>query len=301
MMPVPIFSVSGGLGNQLFQWFAAHSITKNQKFIIRPIFPSREVFQSGVNDHRSFELSPLELRCEHAEILNQEHRFTDFFCRLMDWSVQFPRLTFFTRFLGYLNENPRIKSSYQYKPLLNLRYVSGSFQDYNYVEDVSEVIDSELSESLDSLFHKLQIQFKIPSNFTVAHIRRGDYRVDKNPETMIGVLSDAYYDNFFRLKVHSEFTILLVENSEEILDLVDSIKPDLVLDKHNTNAWDCLAIMSRSSLFLGANSTLSFWGAYIASKKGARVYLPSEWDIAHQFDTNKYIFPGCLIHPANWE
>jgi hypothetical protein len=39
--PISTFAINGGLGNQLFQWFFAHSkMNANSKFKIDPLYPS---------------------------------------------------------------------------------------------------------------------------------------------------------------------------------------------------------------------------------------------------------------------
>ena len=47
-MNKPIIALNGGLGNQLFQWFFAHTVSADQSFRVDPLFRENEI-SLGVN------------------------------------------------------------------------------------------------------------------------------------------------------------------------------------------------------------------------------------------------------------
>jgi hypothetical protein len=92
----------------------------------------------------------------------------------------------------------------------------------------------------------------------------------------------------------------LTENREDAKELVKNLKPQLVLDKFDTTPWETLAIMYGASQFLGANSSLSWWGARLCSANGGEVWLPSQWSYWKNIDPMDYHFNGAKIVNASW-
>jgi hypothetical protein len=50
-----------------------------------------------------------------------------------------------------------------------------------------------------------------------------------------------------------------------------------VLTPSETNAWETLSVITTARRVISSNSTMSWWGAFMANKNGAEVFLPSQW------------------------
>jgi hypothetical protein len=295
----PIVAIQGGLGNQLFQWFFAHELLESSEFSIWAKFQTR----NSSNTVRALGLYPLGLNCTHYKIIAESDsdifRF-NLILRGLDYLWNFKPLSGLLSFLGYFREDPRQGTRRHLDKPKRIFYANGYFQNWKFAENQKNQIRSELLPALSLIQAEVKQRFDLNSPYSVIHVRRGDYRSDQNPETMIGSLADEYFIQWVR--EHSPHRIiLLAEDCEEVADLVSLIKPDLILDAKTTTAWETLAIMSYASAFLGSNSSLSWWGAWVASMNGATTYLPSNWDVLGRFNTSDFLFPACHSVKSIWE
>lgn len=299
MRRIPIVAIQGGLGNQLFQWFFAHEMLESKRFALYAKFPDGP----ATNIVRELELSLLTPNCPHfseSEPNQVTRTRSTLIPRIYDYLWNFPFLARPLHALGYFREDPRIdKRVHQSRPR-RILYANGYFQNWIYAENEMETIRHELLPVLQGIYADLCTKFDLSQPFTVMHVRRGDYRLDQDPKTMIGTLADQYFIEW--TKTHnSDRTVLLTENRADVADLIYAIGPSLVLDQRSTNVWETLAVMSASSVFVGSNSSLSWWGAWTSHLNGGTTYLPSEWDVMRRFNPSDFIFPNCHTCSPVWE
>jgi hypothetical protein len=299
MKRLPIVVIQGGLGNQLFQWFYAHSISQESQFSLFLNIPNGPVapivYPLG--------LDPLISNCPHYKEIQKESRNplrNDLLPRIFDFLWNIPPLSGTLHTLGYFREDPRPTKRAHQIPPKRILYANGYFQKWKYAESQRGAINAEMMPILEETLKYLKSRFDLEQPYTVLHIRRGDYRTDQNPETVIGWLSDKYFIDWTRQHPSGRI-ILLAEHRSEVEELISAIEPFLVLDNKTTTAWETLAVMSSASVFLGSNSTLSWWGAWTANMNGATTYLPSAWDFLGQFTPSDFLFPGCHAETPIWE
>ena len=299
MKRVPIIAIQGGLGNQLFQWFYAHGIQDTPGFNIYTKYPEGP----SVNLMREFGLAPLVENCSHfGRIFKESVRPTrvNLFPQILDriWAVD--KLSRSLQLLGYFQGDVQVSARVNVTRAKRIIYVNGYFQKWNYAKKQERFIDSELLPVLSTLHSELSKKFDLSGPYTVIHVRRGDYRAVKNPLAWMGCLADEYFIQWAKEHPSSRI-VLLAEHEEEVEDLVSALRPILVLDSSSTTPWETLAIMSLATTFLGSNSSLSWWGAWVASINGASTFLPSKWDVKGQFDPAHFLFPECNPRTPVWE
>lgn len=133
------------------------------------------------------------------------------------------------------------------------------------------------------------------------HIRRGDYLSSSNKNIFNSVSMD-YYDR--------SIDILMNKTNEESLTgfvFTDDIgwaqqnystrgKLNLhfVEGNHGKDSWKDMALMSACSHHIIANSSFSWWGAWLAKKDGINL-APSHW-----YMPGSYMFNIADIIPQNW-
>jgi hypothetical protein len=292
---IPIVVIKGGLGNQLFQWVYAHSLQEKATF-----YPSR--FHYGHDDKiMHLELEDLFETCHH--VLN-EGAFSPTREHLSHaaewlWSKRMGRGVA-ESFLRYHQEDPRNDQAQGTSKHLNTRIFSGYFQKNSYSEASKNVVELEILPYAERVASKLLLTELIPRSYSVLHIRTGAYSTQKASDpNFIGNLDEKYFlDNIDKLKAN--FLIVLTENADHIPKLLKKIKPDLVLDAQQLDAWETLATMALSESMIGANSSLSWWGAKLASLKGAETWLPANWSSWENIDSRGYRFPNLKILESSW-
>jgi Glycosyl transferase family 11 len=289
-------AIQGGLGNQLFQWYFAHTMSADSHFRIDPLYKMTVV---GL---RNFELQPLMERCTHIEYgidRNFLSPFTKFYNRILDSLWEYSSLRWLVEGLGYFREDPRIDQKQSEINLKTIKYAKGYFQKHAEIEKVFTIVEKELVPVLQKTFATLEARLQLGSDYTVLHVRRGDYEADKFTPIIIGTLSDEYFSRGLG-GMDTSNLILLTENREDVTDLVKSLKPRKVLDKFDTTPWETLAIMYGASQLLGSNSSLSWWGARLCAANGGEVWLPSQWSYWKNIDPTDYHFTGSYIANVYW-
>jgi hypothetical protein len=292
----PIFAIQGGLGNQLSQWFFAHTISENSHFRIDPLY------EMTVVGPRNFELQQLMDKCSHLENpMNQNFLppLTKIYYGILDSLWEFSVLRPFVEGLGYIREDPRFDRDQSKINSRNIKYAKGYFQRQAEIEKVFSYVEKELQPILQGTLATLKERMQLGSNYTVLHVRRGDYAAAEFSPMIIGTLSDEYFSRGLE-DMDTNNLILLTEIREDVTELVKTLNPCLVLDKSDTTPWETLAIMYGASQFLGANSSLSWWGARLCYAKGGDVWLPAQWSYWKNIDPTDYHFPGSNIATVYW-
>ena len=295
-MKSPIIAIQGGLGNQLSQWYFAHTISEDAHFRIDPLY------EMTVVGSRNFELQPLVGKCSHIEY-HMDQNFlsplTKTYFNFLDSLWEFSILRRFVEGLGYIREDPRVDQNQSERNPRNIKYAKGYFQKQAAIEKVFSYVKKELEPVLQETLAILNTRMQLGHNYTVLHVRRGDYEAAEFTPINIGTLSDEYFSRGLE-GMDTSNLILLTEIREDVAELVKTLNPRLVLDKSDTTPWETLAIMYGASQFLGANSSLSWWGARLCSTNGGDVWLPSQWSYWKNIDPTDYHFPGSNIANVYW-
>jgi hypothetical protein len=173
-------------------------------------------------------------------------------------------------------------------------HIHGYFQSWKYPEKIREEILEKLNKKAGMSEYAILIADRIiKENGVVVHIRLGDYL---NPENKyFGVLSSNYYKNALdtisiqnlRAFIFSDDITLAKEKYSEAFP-EDAV---WVGAENSIGDIESLAVMTNGSGFIIANSTFSWWAAFL-SQRGQFVIAPSKW-----FRENED--PVDLI-PASW-
>jgi len=288
--------IQGGLGNQLSQWAFAHSFSDRKSFCIDPINGL------GLSRDRGFELLPVINLCPHIHRNARDSLvipWTTPVFHALDRLWQFSSLRKLIERLGYVREDPRIDQEQTTKFPKVIRYAKGYFQKQQAIENNFAFVEREIIPVVGEYLPKLRAKFSLLEDYSVMHVRRGDYKSAEFSTAIIGTLSDKYFVMGCS-KFKSKKLVLLTENRRDVIDLVKTLTPDLVLDKHDTSAWETLAIMYGATNLLGSNSSLSWWGAKLCSFRGGDVWLPAQWSYWRNIDPSNYHFPLCKTVEAHW-
>ncbi len=257
--------LQGGLGNQLFQIYAtiAHAFETNSKF-----------FFSNAYD----------LKCS----LTNRHTYWDTFLSNLQPFLLDPKL---------INQNNVItikEKSFTYNPLSmndqsKLRILIGYFQSYKYFDNHFLTINrllkiDEQKVRLTNKYLKLINEDKPIS----MHFRLGDYK--KLPEHYV-LLNTDYYKTALNCLIDSDQTnkinTVLYFCEDQDLEDVEGIIMELKAEFPGSivflradpelEDWEQLILMSLCRHNIIANSTFSWWGAYLNTSREKKVVYPSVW------------------------
>jgi hypothetical protein len=122
----------------------------------------------------------------------------------------------------------------------------------------------------------------IQENPIIIHIRRGDYAFEPD----FGVLSSAYYRdglNFLKSKGAEGRVWAFTDDhvwAAEILQSSGLINLDIeIVDDSGLLTGEVFELMRFGSAYVIANSSFSWWAAYLSKIEGALVVAPDPWFI----------------------
>jgi hypothetical protein len=238
-----ITKIMGGLGNQLFQW--SNGVSLSKKYDINNVF--------DINFYNSQNLRKFSLyNFENLKIDLLDKTKTDQYSNIIRISDD---LNF-----GFQSISLDRNTNY---------YIDGYFQSEKYFHD-HEYIRNKLSPND---LNKLIISKKYPQiieNCVSLHVRRTDY-LSSNGHHPIQTIS--YYKESLSLL---EYDYILIF-SDDIKWCKENLSFDnMIFIEGNEDIID-LWIMSLCQNNIIANSTFSWWGAWLNRNPDKKVIAPSNW------------------------
>lgn len=272
-------SIYGGLGNQMFQY--ALSCILNSKGI-----PSRISFRDFFfyKHHNGFDLSRafyLDLGTASKiklKILNSGSAF---------WSLSIIQKVLFYTFQFYsslfeniINEEKEFSFDEEILKVSNSRLV-GTWQSVKYLNGNEKLLRDKFKfkAPLDPININLSEEIR-NTNSVAVHIRRGDYTKAEWRDSHLVIDGPEYYLN----AIHK---LSLELNDPEFYffsDDIDWAKSNFkgsnfkfIDHNSNENSYLDMYLMSLCSHFIIANSTFSWWAAWLCSNPRKIVFVPSPW------------------------
>lgn len=287
MKPLVTSVIDGGIGNQMFQYAAARALS----FRIGADL-ALDVRRLNQRGHRSFDLASFTLTSACQVVTaGAPRRPPGKFGRLV-------RATLGIR--DYYSEK-----SFAYDPdILGLSApvtLDGYFQSERYFNAEAALIraDFQPKASLADGIERLAGSV-LPSGASVSlHVRRGDYVEAKN-QAFHGLTPLTYYD---RALARLSERVTIMPTICVFTDDPGWVRANLSLpagtryvSEHTSTALEDLALMSRCSHHITANSSFSWWGAWLNPRADKIVITPSQWfQPSAGLDTRDLRPPGWLI------
>lgn len=268
----------GGLGNQMFQYAFGRSLTLKSGDILA-LDLDEFTWVNSKFTKRKYEL--LNFNLPDTILTGNYYRFSaltkteTIYRPLRKILKKFPRNP-----LGILIEQTNNYNN----NLINYPdrvYYDGYWQSYKYFEEFREKICHEftpkiLSNDDCSFIKKIQ---KI--NSVAVHIRRGDYVTNIHANRNNGLCALNYYYEAVNhiLSKYSDLHFFLF--SDDVKWVAENFKIDApfsVVDSNGENkAFMDIYLMSKCSHHIIANSSFSWWGAWLSESKDKTVIAPKKW------------------------
>ncbi len=285
-----ISQLAGGLGNQLFQYAYGFSRAKNLGV---PFKIDISFFEDY--DWHEYSLTPFKISAEIACKAEVEKT------KLRDYSIghRFQR-KFFGKKSHVVNEE-NLKFNSSYLDVNKSSYLIGYWQSAKYFEDNWNSLLSEF----EFLYPQSEENLKLAKildkdHFSISlHVRRGNYANVESVSKTHGTLPLEYYDKaisyFGDLNENPTFYIFSDDIEWARLNLnipYNTIYVDINDDKSD---YEDLRLMSLCNHNIIANSTFSWWGAYMNKNPDKIIIAPNKW--FHDLERNNQTID---LIPPNW-
>jgi len=296
--PAAFLYLTGGLGNQLFQYAALQAyIGYESKFVLSNFGNPRknEFGIPHINSMLGDEISFLVKKCISITLAE---KFLGLNLRLSNGSPsKLKGLRAMIKFISdvclsvLFCEKIRISFDPERDGKIVKRsiIVLGYFQKYNYSHLVKDKIDfhSFLKNRELQKYHELAKKV----NPLVVHVRRGDYTQEK----LFGLLNSNYYSQAIQYCLRStkspvgEIWVFSddVNAAKNLIHLQGELQIRWISAVDSSPAATLMA-MSFARNFVIANSTFSWWGA-VLSLNAELVCCPSQWFKDIEFDSNLFL------------
>lgn len=268
----------GGLGNQLHQVCFAKYLEKNNFETIVNIdwFNKLEIHNPNNQRKLNLNLEYFNLNIIDSESMSKYYRYEKI--------SELPLINriYLSRFNNYYKSHfgDSLNSELSY---LKNRFI-GYWQNPEFYSNQKEFLLSSLDKHED---FNSEVPLQKSSN-TLIHIRRGDY-IEWNEE-----LPNSYYIKAIKeiLKVDDKATFDIFTDSQDSDNDVFKYAENVYNDV-NENPLITLNRMTKYRNFIIANSSFSFFGAFLASKESKKVFYPDPWfkSIQHISYQNKSWYP----------
>lgn len=270
-----VVRLKGGLGNQLFQYAAARrlAVVNDSELVL----DTQNGFKRDYVYKRDFELKSFNITARpatYSERLEPFSRLRHFLKRKISSVKPYESRSYICQ--KGVDFDQRLLNLNTSKSL----YLDGYWQSENYFSEIEDVVRSDLRIQPPSDTANIAMAAQIQNTLSVAlHIRHFDPPGD--PASINNLSSDYYLKavNLLEEKFGSNLRYYVFSESEEEIDFLDHILINRIhyINHNNTSemAYADLWLMSKCKHHIIANSTFSWWGAWLSTFEGKVVIAPS--------------------------
>ncbi|MCK9581418.1 MAG: alpha-1,2-fucosyltransferase [Methanoregula sp.] len=257
-----IIKIKGGLGNQMFQYAYGRKLELGGKKIIFDIsffHGARAATDTG----RNFLLPFFKLKTE-AEFSPRARRLRDLMAK-------------FVRKIG--------------------AGIEEYFQGEKYFKDISGelkkefILKNDLSPNGQNILKQI-----IASNSVSVHLRRGDYVSDQKTKAYHGVCEPEYYNKAVQIIKEKVVNPTFFVFSDDIGWAKSNLNIEDSIFVSNPEIKDCeeMILMSNCKHNIVANSSFSWWGAWLNNNPEKIVIAPKRWFLDKKVDKNDIVPNGWI-------
>ena len=272
-----IIRIKGGLGNQLFQYAAAQSLAKrlNQPLLMDiSFYPEQSL--------RSFKLNKLQTK--NNGVISE----LPILYRILNNS----RINYVARKLNcriipfidsvYCNETRSMVNKWFFDIEKNNVYLNGYFQSEDYFKDIRNTLLEEFRPCYSYSDEFLKVLSEIQLNNSVAvHVRRGDFvkaQYNYNPHHYL--LGEKYYSraiSFIESNIQDPEYYWFSDDIEWVKQNFGIQDNYHFITMHTENPdIDEMMLMKNCKSVIAANSTFSWWAAWLNENPNAIVTVPDK-------------------------
>jgi hypothetical protein len=268
-----ICSLFGGIGNQMFQYACAYSLAaklKRELLIDYSFYKSFKIYHPMSDLNNFFKIGEINNSLVSGKI------------NLISKSILYQKFIVKLPYFNLFNKNIVNESNFNVKKIKKNKivYLLGYFQSELFFnkKNILRKFNLNFEEGIDqSLKRKIQ-----QSNSVSIHIRRGDYLSKKLFEKDI-TLPINYYKisiDYIKKKIPNPIFFIF---SDDIMWVKNVLKKELpfihIVDnsKYKNSPKIDFFLMSICKHNIIANSTYSWWAAWLNKNKSKIIIAPSDW------------------------
>ncbi len=241
-----IIKLQGGLGNQMFQYAYGRALElTGEKIIFDTSFFNGGKAKKDIA--RNFELNNFNIRTK-AIFSNEKHPLT--------------------RPINKILVKLRLKPD-------------GFWQNVKYFKNIEKEIREEftLKKPLDEKFNNISKQIGNTPSVSI-HIRRGDYVNNAKTKAIHNVCELEYYNkaiNIIKSQINNPNFFVFSDDIEWVKNNLKTDSPTFWVSNLKGEDYEELVLMSKCKHNIIANSSFSWWSAWLNQNPDKIVIAPKQW------------------------
>ena len=267
-----ITKIAGGLGNQMFQYAAGRSLAITHNCELKLDLSWFDTFKL----HNGYELERFNIKAGIAT-KNEVVKLA---------GNQSKLIKALRKKMGFRSRAHFIESDFSFCPEFIQSVppvlIEGHWQSYKYFDSVSSVICAELAPKSPLSDASLRVAEEISGvNAVSIHIRRGDYVSNKAINDVHGVIGLDYYTKAIqhvRDVIPSPHFFIFSDDLEWAKKTM-GLESGTTFVSHNKalSSYQDMQLMAACKHNIIANSSFSWWGAWINPYSNKTVIAPRRW------------------------
>lgn len=263
-----IQQLTGGLGNQMFQYAAAKALALRLQTGFYLDITHFLTTPTGKKNPRAYELFHF----------NVEERFKK---PRWHWIKKFTKST--VVYPGYERfAEQHVQVDPDFFNISGNTYLEGCWQSAQYFMDYEKEIRKDFTFRTSPEGMNLDLAYKIKQvNAISLHVRRGDYVSNAHFNQMHGTTSLNYYKNaiaYLAQNVSDPYFFLFSDEPEWIKENLPLDFPfEIISHNQGEKSFEDMRLMSLCKHHIIANSSFSWWGAWLNPSTDKIVIAPKQW------------------------
>ncbi|TAN12864.1 MAG: alpha-1,2-fucosyltransferase [Chitinophagaceae bacterium] len=292
-----ITKLVGGLGNQMFQYAAGRYLAIKHGVKLKLDRNFFELYRGikGVTQ-RNFELNVFNFPCEIAsyeeikKYKKKDRHYETIISNLL-YFIGFPLQVYYA------------ESGFSYNAIFNKlpakTYIDGYWQSEKYFKNIENIIRKDFQFKEQFSLENERVATQIYETHSVGiHVRRSDYAFNKEVNQIHGTCSLSYYNkaiDIINSKVSNPYFFVFSDDvawAEANLH-VNQFPVQFINHNYGSSNYRDMQLMSLCKHNIIANSSFSWWGAWLNRNPGKIIIAPKKWFNDPSINTNDLI-------PENW-
>lgn len=277
--------ITGGLGNQMFQFAAGKALALKTKKQLKLDTSYYSLYQTN----RTYELSKV-FKSNFSIVKQAELK------KLLGWPIILHKHSFLRKLYRRLPfcdswiTEPTPNHWQGFSEINKSCLIEGNWQSADYFNDYSNEIRQAFEFDMSEFKHNELINKIKLKNSVSIHIRRGDYISNQKTLQYHGICEESYYleaIEYIKQKIENpKFYIF----SDDLLAARKTLKNHsnscyFVEENSTSNNHFDMMLMSKCNHNIIANSSFSWWAAWLNNNSNKIVIAPKQWfneDISDQ-------------------
>lgn len=292
-----IVRLRGGLGNQMFQYAAGRALAAHHQVPLK-----LDLYTYARHPYRRYELHRFQI--DAVEATREEvHRFTG----------SNPVIRFLNKRENYFRcpgvfAQPHYHFYEDFFALPKDIYLSGYWQSEKYFTGIAGLVRQQFTPANKLDDRNAAVQQQMQSENSVAvHVRRGDY-TGGNYASFFGTLHETYYGSAItrvRQRVGNPVFYFFSDDIAWCKSAFGSIGAEFIGHNSGADAYKDLLLMASCRHNIIANSTFSWWAAWLNANPDKIVVAPQQWFATPYLDRKEPVYASRHYNtrdliPAGW-